>query len=292
VTGSAGLRYVELGVRDLDRSRGFYSGVLGFPELSAADGDADPGVDDSPVAWFDAHGALLRVVPVNPAGDACGWVNDDLQAGIRHVGLKVGNVDAQIDRLEAAGVSVLSPPADVLGGVRIAFFLDPDGARLEYIEGNLDYEHVSSPVLAQQEAATQLRPEAGPRFDHVGLTVADLRGALQFYGGALGYPVIGDIRHHDDPRGFLMTYLRAGCAVLEVFSFDADTAAAPTPRPQQVGIRGLGLAVADPRGVTRLALAAGASPAPEAGLTARLLDPDGVPLTLVPPPPASSTALR
>jgi catechol 2,3-dioxygenase-like lactoylglutathione lyase family enzyme len=187
---------------------------------------------------------LIEVVEAGSDGHPGGWVNDDLQGGIRHVGMKVGDVDRQIHRLEAAGVTVLSPPTDVLGDVRIAFFLDPDGARLEFIQGNLAYQHISSEGLAAAEAATRLAPEDGPRFDHVALTVADLPAALRFWRDDHGFEIIGEIRHRGDPRGFLMTYLQAGPAVLEVFSFDVPV------RPNDlsaedastVGFRGVGLA--------------------------------------------------
>lgn len=209
---------MRLGSRDLDRSAAFYRDLLGFAEVPA------PG----PHARCFAAGAVrVLVTEVGPGADLGGWVDDDLQGGIRHFGMKVGDIDARVRDLAAAGVTVLSPPADVLGGVRIAFFLDPDGARLEFVQGNLAYQHVSAPDLAAAEAATRVGPGEPPRFDHVAITVDDLPAALDRF----GYPVIGQIRHHDDPRGFLMTYLRAGPAVLEVFSFDVPV----RPRPLSVG---------------------------------------------------------
>jgi hypothetical protein len=66
-------------------------------------------------------------------------------------------------------------------------------------------------------------------------SLTDLAGALRFWRNARGYRVIGAIRHHDDRRGFLMTYLRAGPAVLEVFSFDVPTYAGP--RATEPGLR-------------------------------------------------------
>jgi catechol 2,3-dioxygenase-like lactoylglutathione lyase family enzyme len=210
------VHYVELGCRDLDRSLAFYRDLLGFPELPAANGRC-----------VRAGDVQIRLAQAGPAARDGGWVNDDRQRGVRHVGMKVRDIDAQIERLRAAGIRVLSPPADVLGGVRIAFFLDPDGARLEFIQGTLEYQQVSAPDLADAEAAAdQAAPEV-PRFDHVAVTVTDLAGALRFWRNARGYRVIGAIRHHDDRRGFLMTYLQAGPAVLEVFSFDVPTYAGP-----------------------------------------------------------------
>jgi len=53
--------------------------------------------------------------------------------------------------------------------------------------------------------------------------------------------VIGDIRHHGDDRGFLMTYLATGGSVLEVFSFDVPTFTPPAIAPGQLGLRGIGV---------------------------------------------------
>jgi len=267
-----GINHVELGARSLERSRDFYSGLLGLPEVPP------PGPPTGrPTAWFAAGGALLEVVELGDDATTGTWADDDLQAGMRHVGLKTGDVDAGIRRLEAAGVEVLSAPADVLGGVRIAFFLDPDGSRLEYVQGSLDYQSVRSPALAAAERAAAPRSSDGPRFDHVGMTVADLSAALDFYCGTLGYSVIGDIRHVDDARGFLMTYLQAGGGVLEVFSFDVPTSPAPVVGPSDRGLRGLGLAVAV-GGPALLGLTSAAEP-PDWRTGS---DPDGVGLTLVP----------
>ena len=235
----AGLRRVQLGSRDLERSADFYRGLLGFEEVPV------PAAGPCRSRLFAAGSVLIEVVAVGDAGDLGGWVNDDLQGGIRHFGMKVGNVDRQIGRLEAAGVTVVSAPTNVLGDVRIAFFLDPDGARLEFIEGNLAYQHVSSQSLAAAEAATHLAPDDGPRFDHVALTVSDLPSALQFWRDRMGFEVIGEIRHHGDPRGFLMTYLQAGPAVLEVFSFDVPVSAHDhcAENGLLLGFRGVGLVV-------------------------------------------------
>jgi len=232
-----GIHHLELGSRNLERSRDFYRGLLGFAEVEVD----EPGHDGKGTCWFAAGPALVKVVLVGEEGDPGSWLNEDLQGGLRHAGFKVGDIDAQMRRLEAAGVEVLSPPRDVLGDVRIAFFLDPDGARLELVQGNLRYEHVESPALVQAEADMSLAPGDGARFDHVGITVRDLGRALDFWCGRFGYEVGGGIRHHGDNRGFLMTYLAAGGSVLEVFSFDIPTLAPPATAPGQLGLRGIGV---------------------------------------------------
>ncbi|MFG1628144.1 VOC family protein [Kribbella sp. NPDC049227] len=248
-----GLRRVEIGCRDLDRSLDFYQPLLGFRPLPDAPRPTGR-------RRLLSHGTVvLELVEVGADGNQGGWVNDDLQGGIRHLGMKVADVDRQIKRLEDAGVTVLSQPLDVLGDVRIAFFLDPDGARLEFIQGNLSYERISSPVLAAAEAAQV--PGEEPRFDHVAVTVSDLPAALDFWRDRFGFEAIGEIRHHGDPRGFLMTYLQAGPAVLEVFSFDVPIV------PNDLSAAGP--AVLGPR---RLVL--------DAPGEQQLVAPDGVPVTM------------
>lgn len=232
---SAGVRYLELGAADLDRSRDFYAGLMGLAEV---DRPEDGG---APVCWFDAGPALVKVVQVDD-GDPGPWRDDDLQGGIRHAGFKTADVDGLVAGLEAAGTRVTAPPRDVLGDVRIAFFLDPDGARLELVEGALAYERVGSQRLVDAEAAGLPGRWAPPRFDHVGVTVSDLQATSEYWQAA-GYERIGDIRHHDDPRGFLMTYLGAGGSVLEVFSFDVATTPPPPWAGDRLGLRGVGAAV-------------------------------------------------
>src|SRR5450756_304927 len=129
----SGIHHLELGSRDLERSRDFYQGLLGFDEVEVS----EPRRDGESTCWFAAGPALVKVVLVGESGDPGSWLNEDLQGGLRHAGFKVGDIDAQMRRLEVAGVEVLSPPRDVLGNVRIAFFLDPDGARLEFVQGGL-----------------------------------------------------------------------------------------------------------------------------------------------------------
>jgi catechol 2,3-dioxygenase-like lactoylglutathione lyase family enzyme len=253
----SGLTYVEIGVTDLGRSAELYEGLLG---LRPADGrPAEDGV-----RWLAAGPALLKLVEV-PDGDAGGYrSDDDLQRGMRHIGFKVGDTDLQAERLRAAGVRFTLEPLDATGDVRIAFFRDPDGTLLELIAGNVHYHRTRSPELAERErvAAEQRPRDAGPVFDHIALTVQDAARSVAFYGEAFGYEPIGEL-DLDEPEGFLITYLQAGPAVLELFSFAAPTTENPwTPDPRRLGFRCVGLA-------------AGGAGVQGDGL---VTDPDGVPL--------------
>ncbi|TDC23377.1 hypothetical protein E1265_12980 [Streptomyces sp. 8K308] len=252
---SAGMSYVEIGVGDAERSLDFYRGTLGLRRAAEAPEPAAAGTH-----WLDADGALVKLVEMSAAERAS--EADDLQRGMRHFGLRVGDVFRQAERLRAAGVKFTVEPTAAVGGVNLAFFRDPDGTLLEIIDGHLDYHSVVTPELADHERRlAEARPAgAGPVFDHVAVTVADLDATLAYYRDTLGFPVIGRLVHDQDPRGFVIDYLRAGPAVLEVFSFTAPTRPAPEEDDGRRGLRAIGLAADE--GLARV-------------------DPDGVPLRRV-----------
>jgi len=231
---AASILHAEIGVSDLDRSLAFYRDLLGFRLAEEETGG---------VVWLDAGPARLKLVDAR-GGDLGGWSTDNLQRGIRHVGLKVGSVDAWARRLRDAGAEFTVQPMDAAGGVRIAFFLDPDGAHLEIIEGHVRYHTVVSPALAEaeREAAARLPATAGPAFDHVAVTMEDLDAALALYRDELGFEVIGQLDLAPHPQGFRITYLRAGAVVLEVFSFAVPTLPGPEAPERRLGLRAVGLA--------------------------------------------------
>jgi catechol 2,3-dioxygenase-like lactoylglutathione lyase family enzyme len=200
---------VEIGASNLDRSREFYHGLLCLPE-------------DGRVRLVEASGP-------NP------WSADDLRCGIRHFGMKVADVDAWAARLKAAGVEFAMEPFDAFGDVRITFFFDPDGAYLELIQGYVRHNNLWSAELAQQEVDGDRGWDGNPRFDHIAITVPDLDEALEFYTG-LGFGAVGQLVRPPDERGFLITNLRGGAGVLEIFSFAQPTT---TPADQGADCRGL-----------------------------------------------------
>jgi catechol 2,3-dioxygenase-like lactoylglutathione lyase family enzyme len=92
-----GLQRVEIGCRDLDRSLDFYQHLLGFQPFPDAPRPGDR------TRLLSRGTVVLALAEVGAEGDQGGWVNDDLQSGIRHLGMKVADVDRQIKRLEDAG---------------------------------------------------------------------------------------------------------------------------------------------------------------------------------------------
>jgi catechol 2,3-dioxygenase-like lactoylglutathione lyase family enzyme len=202
---------VEIGVSDLARSRVFYEELLGLRD----------GVVE-----------LVEVVDPLPSG----WIADNTQRGVRHVGLLVDDTDAHAERLRGAGVQFMVEPFTAVGGGRIGFFPDPDGTQLELVQGRPGYHRTWSPELAAQELRELPAPGDPPRFDHVAVTVDDLDAAIALYGG-FGIEVIGQL-FQDDGRGYTLTF----CDGLELFSFDAPTSANPRrDDPRRLGFRGVAL---------------------------------------------------
>jgi catechol 2,3-dioxygenase-like lactoylglutathione lyase family enzyme len=111
------LELVILPVADVDRSKTFYRDVLGFAE----DVDVRP-----------AEG--VRIVQLTPPGSACSVtigtglsVFGEMAPGtVRGLHLVVREIEGARDELVRRGLEV-NPIEDVGGGVRYAWFQDPDG---------------------------------------------------------------------------------------------------------------------------------------------------------------------
>lgn len=108
------LELIPLPSTDVDRSKDFYVDRVGF----ILDHDREPG-----------NG--MRVVQLTPPGSACSIVvgvgiSDPNAAPVRGLHLVVDDLDAARAMLIINGVEV-SEVSDMGGGVRYAYFADPDG---------------------------------------------------------------------------------------------------------------------------------------------------------------------
>ena len=108
------LELVPLPSKDVDRSKAFYVDQVGFQ----LDHDVEPG-----------NG--MRVVQLTPPGSACSIVigvgiSDPNAASVLNLHLVVDDVDLARQTLVDKGIEV-SDVQDMGGGVRYAYFSDPDG---------------------------------------------------------------------------------------------------------------------------------------------------------------------
>jgi len=121
------LGHIVLYVRDIERSRHFYSQVLGWQEITS-EGD--------PVAAFSSgrtHHELLLI----PVGEHATPIPRGRRIGMYHFGLKVGTTDEELreakERLVESGAKIVG--ASDHGVTHSLYIEDPDGNEIElYID--------------------------------------------------------------------------------------------------------------------------------------------------------------
>lgn len=138
---------VTVGVQDLNRSRTFYSGGLGWVPLADLD----------EIVFYQAgFGLLFAIWPLKDLADDVGTAIAAGSAGT--LGHNVGSpekVDDVVARARAAGATILKEPQDApLFGSYQAYFADPDGHL---------WDIVYNPGLSVQEDGTVVfsSPDAG-----------------------------------------------------------------------------------------------------------------------------------
>ena len=221
IPGFTDFQHVTVSVSDVKRSLTFYRDLLGFPVLGRLYYTNAIGLV---IDFLDiGNNGILEIfsftkAPTKPSE----FIYDDLQVGLRHIAFRVKNVDAMAGRLKQAGVEFTLNPVDAVGGVRIAFFKDPDGTLVEIMEGELDYHSPGQNPIPVAVPVSGAPGTSELTFDHVALTVADLEKALDYYQGVLGFPLLGQLEFNDE-RGFRIAVLQFGNSKLELFAFSRPT---------------------------------------------------------------------
>jgi glyoxylase I family protein len=145
------LHHVNLIVSDMEKTKAFYSGILGLPialETIIEDGEFSRGVglpDTKVIATFfqlpNGAGLLETFQYARPAGGkslpADKQAND---AGWTHICFVVDDIEKEVKDLERQGISFLSTPVTIarthphLAGVRFCYFLGPDREVVEVLQ--------------------------------------------------------------------------------------------------------------------------------------------------------------
>ena len=214
---------------DVARSVAFYRTFLGADLI----GEATEQYADLAVL-----AGTIRVLRAGADAPMSTWEDDDRQQGFRHVGFKVDRLEPWTTPMKEAGVRFHIEPRGAVGGLRIAFFYDPDGTLLEFVEGTAEYARVLDPAAVARERGLDV--PARPRFDHVAVTVADVDATLERY-RPLGFTPFATLEFPGDDRGLHITALRSADTALEMFGFSDPTRA----RAPQVGCVGFQVAVLD-----------------------------------------------
>lgn len=124
----AGVHHVAVICSDYERSKRFYTEVLGLSAIAEnwragrASWKLDLAVPGGgQIELFSFPDPLSR--PSTPEA-----------AGLRHLAFAVEDLDGMVGRLETAGVAVEEVRRDPYTGARFTFFKDPDGLPLELYE--------------------------------------------------------------------------------------------------------------------------------------------------------------
>jgi len=80
-----------------------------------------------------AGGAMFELMPVRDEGPAPAQT-PRFAPGLRHVALRVSDLDAARAALAKAGVDFLFEPVEAVGGGRIVSFRDPEGNELQIVQ--------------------------------------------------------------------------------------------------------------------------------------------------------------
>jgi catechol 2,3-dioxygenase-like lactoylglutathione lyase family enzyme len=133
---TTGLHHVRVTVTDLERSKAFYTEVLGFAVAAESPGTPDdPATRSDPEQLYGGvvlitNGMLFGLRPVAPAGDRF----DSERVGLDHISFSVGartDLDEAAHRLEERSVPHGQVQELAAFGIAILSFQDPDGINLE-----------------------------------------------------------------------------------------------------------------------------------------------------------------
>ena len=137
------MRVAHLGmtIRDTDRTLAFYCDVLGADLVWRSE---EPQQGAQTDAIFGLRGARVLVSGVRlhgivieffeflaPTIDDASFRTTYETGGWKHLALVVDDIDAEVARLQAAGVVFRHPVQRLPGGTKMAYFDDPDGVMLE-----------------------------------------------------------------------------------------------------------------------------------------------------------------
>jgi len=124
------IHHVAIIVSDYEKSKRFYTEVLGFTILREVYREGR----DSYKLDLEVNGVYqieLFSFPNPPKR-----VNGPEAVGLRHLAFEVRDVEAEVRNLERAGVECETIRVDEMTGKKFTFFKDPDGLPLELYESD------------------------------------------------------------------------------------------------------------------------------------------------------------
>jgi glyoxylase I family protein len=249
--GFLDFHHVTICARNVDKTLAFYRDLLDFTFLGHLSYNDKKG---STADFLNiGNNGILKIVGFkNISVKPSEFIYDDLQMGMRHIGFIVKNVDMTAAWLKKAGVKFVMKPTDAVGGARIAFFKDPDGVVIQIQEGRDKYHVQGQKPLPAPLPVKDVTGNYNMYFDHLALTVADLKKSLAFYQEILGFPVLGQLFFNDE-RGYVFTCLQFGNSFLELFSFEKAKVIPYTWNRDEtvLGLKNIGMLIENVRDITK-----------------------------------------
>ncbi len=139
-----GIHHTAISTGDIERSLRFYRDLLGFEEVFSSTWEVGTETVDRIVGLKDSSAQVVML----RAGNACVELfqyatpppkpSDSNRPvcdhGITHLCLQVSDIDAEYERLKAAGMRFHCPPQAGGRGLRVTYGRDPDGNVVELLE--------------------------------------------------------------------------------------------------------------------------------------------------------------
>jgi catechol 2,3-dioxygenase-like lactoylglutathione lyase family enzyme len=84
---------------------------------------------------MEVGGPIRRNVSSKPEGTSDERAVAELnRLGLEHFGFDVEDLEAELDRLERAGIRIVLPLTEVVGGTRLAYIEGPDDVLIELVQ--------------------------------------------------------------------------------------------------------------------------------------------------------------
>lgn len=121
-----GIDHFAVVTTDVARAARFYTELLGFRETMRLETS-----HSGTIIFIGLGEAQLELFG---GGTPRSGPAEGRPVGFTHIALKVDDIDADYERLAAAGIAFDMKPTTVESGLRIAFFKDPDGNTIELMQ--------------------------------------------------------------------------------------------------------------------------------------------------------------
>lgn len=123
--------HVALVVANVERSRQFYTQVLGMQEVPRPQNFNFPG------AWLQTNDFLIHLIGEDIEGRSRqlnpGYTTGELAVGhATHVAFEVNDLEEAMQHLHAQGIEIVGGPRPRGDGVQQLYILDPDGYVIEF----------------------------------------------------------------------------------------------------------------------------------------------------------------